>query len=64
MSFDYVKSNNLVAFYDDSDPSGRNCKKNYGGKTIKLTKGSVSFTAKIADTCRNADCDYCCKKNS
>ena len=44
-SFSYVKSNNLIAFYDNSDPSGKKFMTNYGGKQIKLTKGTVSFTA-------------------
>ena len=63
-SFDYVKSHDLVAFYDNSNPSGSNFNSKYGGKTITLTKGSVSFTAVIADTCGNQDCNNCCAKNS
>ena len=63
-SFSYVKSNNLIAFYDNSDPSGKKFMTNYGGKQIKLTKGTVSFTAQIADTCGNGDCNNCCSKNS
>ena len=63
-SFDYVKSNNLVAFYDNSDPSGKKFMTNYGGKKIKLTKGSKTFEATIADTCGNSDCNNCCAKNS
>ena len=63
-SFDYVKSHDLVAFYDNSNASGSHFLTNYGGKTITLTKGSVSFTAVIADTCGNGDCNNCCAKNS
>ena len=63
-SFDYVKSNDLIAFYDNSNASGSQFMSKYGGKQIKLTKGSVSFTALIADTCGNSDCKNCCAKNS
>ena len=64
-SLSYVKSNNLVSFFDNSNSSGSNFMKNYGGRQIKLTKGSVSFTALIADTCANKDCsNNCCSKNS
>ena len=63
-SFDYVKANDLVAFYDNNNASGSHFLSNYGGKQIKLTKGSVSFTALIADTCGNGDCNNCCAKNS
>ena len=58
---------NLIAFYDNSDPGGKNFNKNYGGKNITLTKScngkSYKFVALIADTCGNNDCDNCCKKN-
>jgi hypothetical protein len=63
-SFDWVKKNNIVAFYDDSDPEGKNFKKKYGGKTIKLIKNGKTFNAIIADTCGNKDCNDCCRKNS
>ena len=63
-SFDWVKSNDIVSFYDNSNASGSNFMTNYGGRTITLTKGSVTFTATIADTCANKDCNNCCAKNS
>jgi len=63
-SFSYVKSHNLVAFYDDSDRSGKNFMKNYGGKTIRLKKNGKTFDALIADTCGNDDCNGCCTQNS
>jgi hypothetical protein len=63
-SFSYVKSHDLVAFYDDRDPDGTNFDKNYGGKTIQLKKGSKTFNALIADTCGNSDCNGCCTQNS
>lgn len=63
-SFDYVKNTNIIAFYDDSDRSGSSFMRNYGGRTIKLRKNGKEFTALIADTCGNNDCDNCCHKNS
>jgi hypothetical protein len=36
----------------------------YGNKNIKLKALGVEFTALIADTCGNDDCDDCCAKNS
>lgn len=38
VSFDYVKSHNLVAFYDNSDKSGKKWAKNYKLKKIQITK--------------------------
>lgn len=67
-SIEYVKSHNLVAFYDDSDPKGKNWASKYALKTIQITKSykgkSHVFNATIADTCGNQDCDNCCKKNA
>jgi hypothetical protein len=63
-SFDYVKSHDLVAFYDDADPNGTDFYRKYGGKTIQLRKGGNTFSALIADTCGNGDCNGCCSRNS
>ena len=63
-SFSWVKSHDLIAFYDDHDRSGKDFNKNYGGKTVQLKKGSATFNALIADTCGNNDCDGCCTQNS
>lgn len=63
-SYDWVKKNNIIAFYDDSDMEGKHFNKKYGGKSIKLTKNGKTFTAVIADTCGNKDCNNCCRKNS
>lgn len=63
-SFDWVKNNNIVAFYDDSDPSGKSFMSKYGGKQIRIRKNGKEFNAIIADTCGNADCNNCCHKNS
>jgi hypothetical protein len=63
-SFSYVKSHDLIAFYDNSDPDGANFNQRYGGKTIRLKKNGKTFTALIADTCGNNDCSGCCTQNS
>lgn len=63
-SFEWVKDNAVVAFYDNADKSGREFNKKYGGKKIRLRKNGKEFTAVIADTCGNKDCDDCCIKNS
>ncbi len=36
----------------------------YAKKTIQLTKGSVTFNATIADTCKDSDCSGCCSANA
>eukprot|EP01084_Bolivina_argentea_P081442 147470_1 len=64
LSFTYVKLHNLIAFYDSSDPNGEKFDNTYGGKTIRLTKGDITFEAIIADTCGDFDCDGCCTKNA
>lgn len=63
-SFDWVKSNNIVAFYDNSDPNGKSFKSKYAGKKIKIRAHGKEFIATIADTCGNSDCNGCCRKNS
>ena len=63
-SFEWVKSNSIIAFYDDSDKGGNKFLKKYGNKQIKLRKNGKEFTALIADTCGNNDCDNCCHQNS
>lgn len=63
-SFDWVKSHNIISFYDDSDKKGKNFLNKYGGKTIRLRKNGKEFSAQIADTCGNSDCGNCCHKNS
>ncbi len=63
-SFEWVKDNAVIAFYDNADRSGKQFNKKYGGKKIRLRKNGKEFTAVIADTCGNSDCDDCCIKNS
>ena len=62
--FEWVKDNAVVAFYDNADKQGKEFNKKYGGKKIRLRKNGKEFTAVIADTCGNSDCDDCCIKNS
>lgn len=61
-------SHNLIAFYDDADPSGSNFNNKYGGKNITVTKScngkTYTFACIIADTCGNGDCNNCCHRNS
>lgn len=68
VSYDFVVSNNLVAFYDDSDSRGRNWSDRYANKTIQITKkwnnNVYVFNATIVDTCGNGDCNNCCHQNS
>ena len=63
-SFEYVKSNDIIAFYDDNDYSGSNFDSRYGSKKIRLRANGVEFEAVIADTCGNDDCNGCCHENS
>ena len=68
VSFEFVTANNLVAFFDNSDPKGSNWFNHYAKKTIQITKkynGKMyAFNATIADTCGNSDCHGCCTINS
>jgi len=67
-SINFVETNNLVAFYDNSDKTGSNWFKTYALRTIGVKKtinGIVyHFNATIADTCGNSDCNNCCSKNA
>ena len=59
-----VKTHNIISFYDNNDKSGKNFNADYGGKTIRLTRGGKTFDAIIADTCGNDDCENCCRNNA
>jgi hypothetical protein len=67
-SLDFVQSTDIIAFYDNSDPTGANFQKKWGNKYITITGTcngiTKTFTALIADTCGNADCNNCCATNS
>eukprot|EP01084_Bolivina_argentea_P246206 412095_1 len=63
-SFEYVQTHNLVAFFDASYPNGSYFNNHYGGRNITLTKGDVTITAVVADTCGDSDCNGCCSNNS
>jgi hypothetical protein len=60
--------NNLIAFYDNSDPTGKNYYSKWANKNIIITgtcNGQTkTFDAVVADTCSNSDCSNCCSKNS
>lgn len=64
----FIKENNIVAFYDSSDPDGLYWREVYANKTIELSKTyngrKFIFNATILDNCINADCDDCCIKDS
>ena len=68
VSLEFVQTNNLVAFYDNNDPTGKYFKRNYANKIIQITKDyngkTYVFNATIADTCGNADCKNCCSRNA
>jgi hypothetical protein len=59
-----VKTHDLVAFYDNSDPAGTNFPSRYGARKIQLSKNGITFNATVADTCHNGDCNNCCSINS
>ena len=67
-SLEYVQTHNLVAFFDASDPKGKNFQSKWAAKTIEITKTYKSktyiFNATIADTCADSDCNGCCTRNS
>lgn len=58
-----MENNNIVAFYDNSDPNGNNFKQKYCNKKIELTKTmkvrfafevciSVLYSCKVVQLCR------------
>ena len=63
-SYDYVKSNNIVAFYDYKAKGAGSM----GNKQIRLRKNGKEFVATVLDTCADADCmganGGCCSANS
>jgi hypothetical protein len=66
--FEHVRHNNMIAFYDNNDPTGKNFTRKYALRTIVLTKifngVTYKFNATITDTCGNADCNNCCAINA
>jgi hypothetical protein len=67
-SYDFVNSNNMIAFYDDGDPGGGTFNAKYANRFITITgtcNGQTkTITAIVADTCNNNDCGGCCSRNS
>jgi hypothetical protein len=64
MSFEWVQTHNVVAFFDADHPTHEEWLALYANKVIRLTKGEVIVDALIADTCGDEDCDGCCTENS
>ncbi|CAN0268822.1 unnamed protein product [Phaeothamnion confervicola] len=62
-SLAWVKSHDLVSFYDNNHPGDAYFQTHYGNRYVRVTKGAVSFVALAADTCGNIDCNGCCRKN-
>jgi hypothetical protein len=61
MSLDWVKTNNIIAFYDTRDINGLSWRQTYANKTISIsTSTGIKFNATIVDTCGNHDCNNCC----
>ena len=56
MSYDWVETHNIIAFFDAANPSYEQFTSMYAGKIIRLTKGGVTLDAIIADTCGDHDC--------
>jgi len=64
----FVQNTDLVSFYDKSDPTGKNFYAKYGDKMMTVTAScngiSQTFSAIVADTCGNADCNNCCNQQA
>ncbi|PSC70684.1 hypothetical protein C2E20_5787 [Micractinium conductrix] len=66
-SLSWVKSNNIVAFYEA--PNSRNRKvwgEKWAGKTLRIRNPDSGKTMEVTiyDTCDDADCDGCCTRNA
>ena len=59
-SEEWVKANNIVAFFDKSAGNAGALK----GKQIRLRKNGKEFIASVLDTCGDSDCSGCCSKNA
>jgi len=60
----WVKSNNIISFYDSTDKNGTNWQNKYANKQILLNSNGKTFGALIVDTCNDKNCDGCCSRNS
>uniref|UniRef100_A0A7S2P1C9 Barwin domain-containing protein n=1 Tax=Zooxanthella nutricula TaxID=1333877 RepID=A0A7S2P1C9_9DINO len=58
-SFDWVKSNNLVAFYTVNGNNG-----DFASKRIRVQAAGKTIEAQIVDTCGDSDCNGCCSRNA
>lgn len=59
-SADYVKSNNIVSFFD----LGAKGAGAMAGKQIRLRKNGKEIVATVLDTCGDSDCGGCCSTNA
>lgn len=64
LSYDWVQTHNIIAFFDRNHPTYDEWLSMYAGKWIRLTKDAVTVDALIADTCGDSDCGGCCSANS
>jgi hypothetical protein len=62
LTFDQVKTSNIVAFFDKNNPTKFNSM--YANKKIQIKYGTVVFNATILDTCADTDCGGCCSQNA
>jgi len=58
-SFDFVKSNNIVAFF-----SRHGDNESFANKKIRISSGGKTVEAEVLDTCGDNDCDGCCTTNA
>ena len=63
-SFEYVKSNNIISFFDAHHPHESYIRSHYANKQVRVRKNGKTFTVRVLDTCADSDCDGCCTKNS
>jgi hypothetical protein len=58
-SFDYVRNNNLIAFFT---PNGDN--QSFGNKQMRVSANGQTVEVLVADTCGDQDCNGCCTANA
>ena len=58
-SLSWVKSNDIISFFAVNSSWGQ-----FKDKKVQLTKGDVTFTAIVKDTCADKDCGGCCTHNA
>jgi hypothetical protein len=58
-SYDFVKNNNLVAFFSTYGDN-----ESFGNKRIRISAKGKTVEALVADTCGDSDCNGCCSSNA